>query len=116
MDKIINKGKQYKDSINKDKIKKLKKKYENEKHIKINSLYFNYKLDSYKIHQKSFSSQNSIHSKKDMVKLSNSTNLKTEESSIEIDEVPEIGEEYEEFEQINIPSNRIFEININNEK
>jgi hypothetical protein len=51
-----------------------------------------------------------------MVKLSNSTNLKTEESSIEIDEVPEIGEEYEEFEQINIPSNRIFEININNEK
>ncbi len=118
MDKIINKGKQYKDSINKDEIKKLKKKYEEEKHIKINSLYFNYKLDSYKIHQKSFSSQNSIHSiqKKEIVKLSNSTNLKTEESSIEIDEVPEIGEEYEEFEQKNIPSNRVYEININNEK
>ena len=51
-----------------------------------------------------------------MFKLSNSTNLKTEESSIEIDEVPEIGEEYEEFEQKNIPSNRVFEIKIHNEK
>ena len=118
MEKIINKGKQYKDSINKDEIKKLKKKYEDEKNIKINSFFFNYKLYSYKIHQKSFSSQNSIHSiqKKEMFKLSNSTNLKTEESSIEIDEVPEIGEEYEEFEQKNIPSNRVFEIKIHNEK
>ena len=123
IDKIIKKGKYYFSLMNKDEIKNLKKKYEEEKQINItNNMVFIDKLNLKIFPRKSFSSIKTnfdSFQKLDNKLYFSNINLKTEVSTgIEIDELSDIGEEVDNYIDENREgiSNRILEIKFNNEK
>ena len=120
IDKIIKKGKNYSSLMNKDEMKKIKKKYEEEKKINLSNNTNNL-LDKLanKIHRRqSFSSfkTNSDSFQKLDNKLYYSINLKTEVSSgYEINELLNIEEEVDDYKDENRKdiSNRILETKFN---
>ena len=123
IDKIIKKGKYYFSLMNKDEIKNLKKKYEEEKQINItNNMVFIDKLNLKIFPRKSFSSIKTnfdSFQKLDNKLYFSNINLKTEVSTgIEIDELSDIGEEVDNYIDENREgiSTRILEIKFNNEK
>ena len=109
--------------MNKDEIKNLKKKYEEEKQINItNNMVFIDKLNLKIFPRKSFSSIKTnfdSFQKLDNKLYFSNINLKTEVSTgIEIDELSDIGEEVDNYIDENREgiSTRILEIKFNNEK
>jgi hypothetical protein len=123
MDKIIKKAKYYMNNMENKEIKKLKKKYESKYNINIDYISLEYKLkNNINNKRKSFLSLSTFSTNNPIIqnKLYCSENLKTESSSRfgeEIDELTESGEEFDNNEDNNREdlSHRILNIKFHTE-
>ena len=123
MDKIIKKAKYYMNNMENKEIKKLKKKYESKYNINIDYISLEYKLkNNINNKRKSFLSLSTFSTNNPIIqnKLCCSENLKTESSSRfgeEIDELTESGEEFDNNEDNNREdlSHRILNIKFHTE-
>jgi uncharacterized protein YerC len=116
IDKIIKKGKQYKNMMNKNEIIKLKIEFENQNHLNINNLYYNSYLTQINNEQSksfyTFRKKYGLIINNQINNLCISANLKTEPCSkngLEIDELSDSCDECFEDKNREELSNRIIE-------
>ena len=120
IDKIIKKGKQYKNMMNKNEIIKLKIEFENQSHLNINNLYYNSYLTQINNEQSksfyTFRKKYGLIINNQINNLCISANLKTEPCSkngLEIDELSDSCDECFEDKNREELSNRIIETKFN---
>ena len=120
IDKIIKKGKQYKNMMNKNEIIKLKIEFENQNHLNINNLYYNSYLTQINNEQSksfyTFRKKYGLIINNQINNLCISANLKTEPCSkngLEIDELSDSCDECFEDKNREELSNRIIETKFN---